>query len=57
MSMGSLVFMAACSVRSSYLLYPVVVSIAALSHPILCLRVYWSIISGGQEQIVCRRSQ
>ena len=34
-----------CSVRSNCLLYPVVVSIVVLSHPILCLvvREWWPV--------------
>ena len=40
LSMGSLVFIAAYSVRSSCLLYLVVVSIMVLYHPIL-----WSVVS------------
>ena len=36
LSEGSLVLMAACSVRSNCLLYLLVVSIVVLSHPILC---------------------
>ena len=36
LSMGYLVFSAACSARSSSTLYLLVVSIVILSHPILC---------------------
>ena len=36
LSIGFLIFIAACSVRSSCLLYLVVVSIVVLSQPILC---------------------
>ena len=43
-SEGSLVLIAACSVRSNCLLYLVVVSILVLSHPILCpvIREWWA---------------
>ena len=43
MSKGSLVLIAACSVKSIYIFYLVVVSIVVLSHPILCLvvREWW----------------
>ena len=55
LSEGSLVLIAACSVRSNCLLYLGVVSIAVLYHPILCSVVReWY---GGQEHIVSGRSQ
>ena len=50
-----LVLMAVCSVRSSCVLYLVVVSMVVLSQTILCLVVReWT--SGGQEQIGYGRS-
>ena len=44
LSEGSPVLIAACSVRSNYLLYIVVVSIAVLYPPILCpvVREWWA---------------
>ena len=54
LSEGFLVLMAVCSVRSSCVLYLVVVSMAWLFCPKLSC-VQWS-VSGGQEQIGCGRS-
>ena len=44
-SLGFMVEVNLCSVRSNCLLYPVVVSIVVLSHPILCLvvREWWPV--------------
>ena len=50
LSEGFLVLMAVCSVRSSCVLYLVVVSMVVLSQAILCP------VSGEQEQIGCGRS-
>ena len=52
LSGGFLVLMAVCSVRSSCVLYLVVVSMVVLSQT-SC--VQWS-VSGGQEQIGCGRN-
>ena len=54
LSEGFLVLMAVCSVRSSCVLYLVVVSIVLLFCPKLTC-VQWS-VSCGQEQIGCGRS-
>ena len=56
LSEGSLVLIATRSVRSNCLLFLVVVSIVVMSHPILYPVIVES-VSGGQEQIVCGRSQ
>ena len=53
LSMGSLVFIAKCSVRSSCFLHLVVVNMWFC--PILSC-VQWS-LTGGQKQIVCGRIQ
>ena len=52
LSEGFLVLMAVCSVRSSCVLYLVVVSMVVLSQAILCPVA----VSGEQEQIGCGRS-
>ena len=50
-----LVLMAVCSVRSSCVLYPVVVSMVVLSQAPKLSCVQWS-VSGGQDHIGCGRS-
>ena len=43
LSMGSLVFIAACSVRSSFLLYLILVSNVVMSHPLFFLFYFYPI--------------
>ena len=44
LSMGSLVFIAACSVRSSFLLYLILVSNVVMSHPLFLFFLFLKVI-------------